>query len=374
MDGRRAEFNILEGFDGLSWVEVCTDSRQAGRIQVTYIPRKISTPAKITAKQGENLRVSLPGLPITHWQDPQSILNQVTLDSGALRAVVSGDPGDALAFVLAGGPEAPTWVPLNIQVAPRTPPAAPRQWRPPAASNRDLNRWIPIDLSSSFNAAVTEVLKRITDAAQPPPPPASQVGFGYWKDHLLQYHGSRNQEISDAAWRAKVGSDGIAWTTDGIPFKTRKEGPNIVVVTRAGVFPAQVHVPVKAAGEKLYLMISGMTFPVQSHVVNLRIRLRYANGAVDQVDLENPSGIGDCWSTWCGRFHDTPANGFENIGGRSGPAGSVQVADLTQPIAVDTEAHLVELPLRAGIDLQSMELSATANDCIFGLMGTTILK
>jgi hypothetical protein len=374
VDGRKAAFTVTEGFDGLSWVEAHTDARQAGRIQVNDTPRHITTPTNILVKQGEQLVLSLPGMPITKWRDPQSVLSQVTLEKGILRAIASGNPGDALAFVFTGGADTPTWLPLKLEITPKTPVAAGNRWRPPQEGGRDLKRWTTIDLSSSFNAAVTEVLKRITDGAQPPPLPASQVGFGYWKDHLLQYHGSRNQEISDAAWRAKVGPDDIAWTTDGIPFNTRKSGPNIAVVTRAGVFPAQIEFPVKASGRKLYLMISGMTFPVQSHVVNLRLRLKYADGAVAISDLANPTAIGDCWSTWCGRFHDTAANGFENIGGRSGPAGSAEVADLTQPVALDTEAHLVELPLRVGIELQFIELTAIANDCIFGLMGTTILK
>jgi hypothetical protein len=117
-----------------------------------------------------------------------------------------------------------------------------------------------------------------------------------------------------------------------------------------------------------------MTFPVQSHVVNLRVTLRYADGQAAPADLINPFGIGDCWSTWCGRFHDTAANGFENIGGRSGPAGSAQVADLTKPVAVDTEAHLVALELRPGVELHAVELEAIANDAIFGIMGATVLR
>jgi hypothetical protein len=124
----------------------------------------------------------------------------------------------------------------------------------------------------------------------------------------------------------------------------------------------------------LYLMLSGMTFPSQSHVVNLRVGLHYADGRRQELDLVNPFTIGDCWSTWCGRFHDTPANGFENLGGRFGPAGSAQVADLTQPVAVDTEAHLIGVELRSGIDLSRVDLEAVANDVVYGLMGATILN
>ncbi len=72
--------------------------------------------------------------------------------------------------------------------------------------------------------------------------------------------------------------------------------------------------------------------------------------------------------------YDTAANGFENLGGRSGPAGSAAVADLTQPVAVDTEAHLVALELQPGTVLRELVLEAVANDVIFGLIGATILK
>jgi len=92
------------------------------------------------------------------------------------------------------------------------------------------------------------------------------------------------------------------------------------------------------------------------------------------VDLVNPFDIGDCWSTWCGRFHDTAANGFENIGGRSDPAGSSAAGDLTKPIALDTEAHLIELNLHPEVELHRVTLEAIANDCIFGVMGATVLK
>ncbi|MBI4557555.1 MAG: DUF4450 domain-containing protein [Candidatus Hydrogenedentes bacterium] len=255
------------------------------------------------------------------------------------------------------------------------PPAPPdKVWTPPQVSDRDLKHWTLVDLTPVFNDSVTQVLQHVTERAVPPAMPASQVGFGYWKDHLLQYHGSRNQPISDAAWRTKVGSDGVAWTTDGIPFKTAKEGSNIGVVTLAGGFPTKLEFPVNASGTSLYLMLSGMTFPAQSHVVNLRVMLRYEDGQEETNDLVNPFTIGDCWSTWCGRFHDTAANGFENIGGRSGPAGSNEVADLTQPVELDTEAHLVAFDLRPGAQLQSVQIEAIANDVVFGMMGASVLR
>ncbi|GMV92851.1 MAG: hypothetical protein AMXMBFR82_26290 [Candidatus Hydrogenedentota bacterium] len=269
-------------------------------------------------------------------------------------------------------PESVEAVPTAPQIEPSQPSRA--QWTPPGPKARVLAHWDLVDLSSVFNSKVTDVLSRVTEEAVPPEMPASQVGFGYWKDHLLQYHGSRNQAISDAAWRAKVGDDEIAWTTDGIPFKTSKKGPNIGVVTRAGGFPETLSIPVNAKGKALYLMLSGMTFPAQSHVVNLRITLHYADGESVVRDLVNPFDIGDCWSTWCGRYHDSAVNGFENIGGRTGPAGSIEVDDLTQPVALDTEAQLLRMDLREGVKLETITMEAYANDIIFGIMGASIYR
>ena len=121
--------------------------------------------------------------------------------------------------------------------------------------------------------------------SQGPPLPASQVNYSYWRDHVDGGMGPRKcvdvmppNPVSDAAWRKKIGPDQIGWTHDGIPFKSAKEGKNIAVVTRAGGFPVKIDVPVRAAGKELYLMLSGMTFPAQSHVVNLRVTLEYADG------------------------------------------------------------------------------------------------
>ena len=374
VDGKRAAGQVTPGFDGLSWVQVRAPAARAGRIVVNYTPRDIRTPGEFSVRVGDTLNVKLPGLQVADWCDPQGVLTNAQPTHGGLEALVAGEPGQALTYVLAGMPPCATWLPVKFHIEPKSPAPPPVKWKAPQAGDHDLSRWSLVDLSGTFNESVTNVLPRMTRTAKPPPPPASQVGFGYWRDHLLQYHGSRNEAISDNAWRNKVGPDGTAWTTDGIPFQTSKTGPNIGMVSLAGDFPAQLDFPVKAAGQTLYLMIGGMTFPAQSHVVNLRVTLRYADGQTQSVDLVNPFGIGDCWSTWCGRFHDTAANGFENIGGRTGPAGSSQVADLTQPVTLDTEAHLVAFPLRGGIKLHGVTLEAIANDCLFGIMGATVLK
>ena len=369
IDGRQTPSRLGKGV-GLTWVEVDIPKGAKGTVEVDYQPTQTKEPAKLAVKQGEPLRLTLPDASIAEYSDPQGLLADARIDAGTLVGKVETEPGPGLIFVFDGNQEAPCWRAVAADVQPVKPIEKPK-WSPPDAGERNLDRWTLIDLSKVFNASVPEVPKRVIDGAIPPPLPASQVGFGYWKEHVIV----RCKPPCDTAWRAKVGPDGVAWTTDGIPFKTSKEGNNIAVAClHTKAFPAAVSLPVKAAGRMLYLMISGETWPAQSHVVNLRVTLRYSDGTSATRDLVQPFDIGNCWGEWCGLYHDTPANGFENIGGRSGPMGSSQVADLTKPIAVDTSAHLVRYDLAPGKLLDRVDMEVIANDVIFGIMGASIVR
>ena len=112
---------------------------------------------------------------------------------------------------------------------------------------------------------------------------------------------------------------------------------------------------------------------MQSHVENLRIVIRYEDGGEETHPLVNPDGIGDMWFTKFGRYHDTPANGFENIGGGRGALSSAG-QDLTKAVPTDLAAHILRFRLREGVAVREIEMRVIANDVIFALMGVTVLK
>jgi len=372
VNGKNANYTVEPGV-GLTWLSVNTPRAKSGAIEVKYAPAKTASPKVITVTNGGTLELRLADYHANDWLDPQGILDGTRVEEGILKGVVNCEQGPALMFLAAGTASCPMWLPLRLSVEPRE-AAVVKVWSAPDVPDRDLQRWFLVDLSGTFNSPVTEVLSRVGQAAKPPRGPASQVGFSYWKSYLTRtHHGTSSDRVSDAAWRSKVGSDDVAWTTDGIPFKSSKTGDNIAVVTLAGGYPSKLEFPVGARGKKLYLMLTGTTFPAQSHVVNLRVVLKYSDSVQESLDLVSPFDIGDCWAIWCGRFHDTAANGFENISGISGPAGSAHVEDMTQPINVgDIEAHLVSFDLKPDVELRSVEVEAIANDVVFGVMGATI--
>jgi hypothetical protein len=368
VNGANMPHQLREGV-GLTWLEVSIPRAAKGTIEVTFVPETVTVLNPVPATRGRGVTLTF-GAPIAKWDDPQGLLAGAKIEGGHLLGYVDVAPGPGVLFVSEARKDCPRWVPVPIDVR-SAQPLMVRAWFAFDVPDRRLGRWSLIDLTGVYNASVPEVPKRLCDGAIPPEMPADQVGFGYWKDHVV----GRSSTPSDAAWRAKVGPDGVAWTTDGIPFKTTREGPDIGAVCLFNkAFPAKLSFPVKSQGKTLYLMISGMTHPCQSDVVNLRVVLHYADGTEEAHDLVSPFDIGDCWSTWCGLHFDTPANGFENIGGRSGPPGSSKMQDHDRPVAVDTIAHLIAVPLRKGAQLDSVAMEAIANDVVFGIMGASVLK
>ena len=371
VDGEASRYRLVPGV-GLSWLTLKSPRAARGTIAISYAAAESVPLQPITCKEAECVAWKLADPSVTHFRDPQGILRDGRLEAGTLRGTVAGEPGVRLLLLRSANKACPSWSPLEVRIEPTLPVARPT-WSPPNVKAKDFAAWTLVDLSGIFSASLTEVLGRVARASQPPPPPACGVNHAYWMDHIVG-RVAAGKLPSDAAWRQKIGPDQIGWTHDGIPFRSAKQGKNIAVVTRAGGFAVKIEVPVRAGGKELYLMLSGMTFPAQSHVVNVRVTLHYAGGSKQQLDLLSPFDIGDCWGTWLGRFHDTAANGFENLGGRFGPPGSAAAGDLRQPIAVDTEAHLVKIPLRRGEELSGFAVEAAANDVIFGLIGASILR
>lgn len=396
VDGQSAQFRMEPGF-GVTWLNLETPAADHGTIAVAYQAEPGASTKEVSVRQGESLSLHIDGHRVTDWRDPQGVLAGTSLGDSKFRRVtgntalagreggvrsavpaagsnavvtITGDPGPAVVFLTDTNAACPRWHPLHLRIEPQFAQALKR-WVHPSIPDKDLARWELVDLSGKFNSAVNETLDRVHAAVKAPALPASEINTIYYKDHLVPPFVS--SKPSDARWRKIINSDGIGWTTETIPFKSPKSGPNIAVVTRAAnVFPPTIDVEVNASGRALYLMLSGTTFAMQSQVVNVRVTLAYADGAQEAHDLVNPFSIGDCWNQY--RYHDTAANGFENLGGRLGPDGSAQVADLNRPIAVDTEAHLLQFDLKPGRTLRSVRLEAVANDVVFGLMGASVLK
>ncbi|NJD03073.1 MAG: DUF4450 domain-containing protein [Ruminiclostridium sp.] len=373
-EGKEKQYLVEPGI-GFSWVKCVFDRSCSGEITISYIPRSCVIYDKLKVKQFETFSLELLHSDNAILYDPQGVLDNTAIGNGKLKGTAAGEPGAALVFIRHGSPECPYWVQVEFEISSVKEPDIKNMWVSPSIKERNLRRWSLVDIGDKYNASSPEeVIKRVAECAIPPEKPASTVGFKYWKAHLIDMCLKWENPPIAEAWREKTGQDGVAWTSEGIPIKTSKTGPNLAVVTLAGGYPEGLEFPVNERGQILYLMVTGMTFPNQSHVINLRVRLHYEDGDIQTHDLYNPDDIGDCWGTVLGRFHDTRNNGFENIGGRFGPPGSNEAGNLLKPVSVDTEAHLLSISMRENVILKRVEVEAVANDAFYAVMGISVYR
>ena len=237
--------------------------------------------------------------------------------------------------------------------------------------------WKTVDMDALFNYDSPEkAADGIISTAVRLPEAYSQVNFGYYTWHVTGdfTRGHPLYGQTPNRWRSLVNDDGIAVTGEGIPFRSKRDGNCMAAATLVSPSHSdRIIVPVGEGGRAVYLLITGITLPMQSHVENLRITVRYEDGTEEEHPLRNPDGIGDMWFTKFGRWHDTPANGFENIGGGRGALSSAGL-DLSKPVETDLEAHILRFRLREGVPVSEVEMRVIANDVIFALMGVTVLK
>ena len=157
-------------------------------------------------------------------------------------------------------------------------------------------------------------------------------------------------------------------------------------------FPDHLTVPVGTRARKIYFLISGITFPMQSQIANAQIVIRYTDGKESKLDLVNPENFDNSWGGFGGSHHYA-SNGMEMIG--AAPPGEVDRMARAMPIshqqallgqqgapemidytkwAAPAHADIIDVdcdPLR---EIQSAEITVLSNEIIVAVHGITLMR
>jgi hypothetical protein len=209
-------------------------------------------------------------------------------------------------------------------------------------------------------------------------------------DHLV---GDRSGRPNDRRLRARINEQGVFVADNGIPFAQRAEGNNIVALSRWREFPNHVAVPVGDTARKIYLLISGVTFPLQSQIANVHVVVNYADGGKSDFDLVNPGNFDSSWAGFFGGNYHYAANGMEVIGASSPDETDMmsQQMPVARPVtildqqgvpesldyarwATPTHADFVDVDCDPSRRIQTLEVTVLSNEIIVALHGITLLK
>jgi hypothetical protein len=235
----------------------------------------------------------------------------------------------------------------------------------------DSTRLEMVDLTSSFNERVTELFhqKYLSPRASQTTLALPTQGYGEW------CHPLDTVAVDDRYLRACGAQYGYLPTSLHVPFRTPASGDNIIFTSQWDNFPTQVQVPLQGKASHLYLLMTGTTNAMQSRIANGVLRVAYADGSSDTLNLVNPE---TWWPIEQDYLDGTPAFYLNH---RAPYRQCLASPELYRPDA-HTLNHrieggatiLLDLPVAADKDLRYLEVATLSNDVVIGLMSITLQR
>jgi hypothetical protein len=229
-----------------------------------------------------------------------------------------------------------------------------------------------------FNDKVTNIFKQSYLSPRPTSPTLQlpTQGIGNWCYPLVQ------PVIDDAGLRrAAVNNEFIL--PQHIPFKTPADSlaKNIVFTSKWDNYPDSAVIPLTGYAKHAYYILAGSTNTMQTRLLNGELRVHYKDGSVDTLRLVNPQ---NWWPIEQDYFIDglaftTDAPRPLRIQLKTGkayttPQDYTTIKGYSNKAIDGGAATVLDMPLNAGKELESIRLHTFANDVVIGLMGITLTR
>lgn len=375
IDGQPSMFTVDRDAVGFPRIRIDAAPALRREIVVTWTDDAIAPPpAPIGVERGLSASIPVPGVEVIALSDPQQVLRSASTSADGIRGEVAGTPGARTLFAQVRQGALEWWMPVALDV--RTPESAgpaPTDWTRPVASSDRLE---PVDLTSLFNDRVTQIFRN--EYRSPRSPYVSlalpKQGIGAWAGHV-----NADADIDDSGLRAVAREGGgRLLLPNRVPFETpgAPASDNVIFASQWDNYPREVTVPIDGRARRVYLLMAGSTYWMQSQLDNGEVVVTYTDGGSARLALRNPDN-------WWPIDQDYFIDDFQFR--RPGPipprvdlkTGAVRVPDMegfkgTGGTVPGGSATVLELALDPDKALRSLTLRALANDVVIGLMAVTL--
>lgn len=240
------------------------------------------------------------------------------------------------------------------------------------------SQYIPIDISGSFNANVTDIFRNKYLAPRSPYT-TLQIpvqGMGEW------CHPQECDSICDNGLRKSIINGTLTLNIEDkkIPFLSPQKGKNIIFTSLWNNYANKVELPLKGKAQGLYLMMAGSTNHMQCYMENARITVTYKDGSKASLPLIPPTN-------WCPIEQDYYVDGLAFKLKTTRPyrfclqSGIVsndlgKILHLKGPMERKIKGGagiILCMPLNEKKELSSMQIQTLSNDVVVGLMAATLI-
>ena len=438
VNGKAAQWKSVDDSIDTPRVEIFCPAALHYEVVIVHSGEPLSqASAAAVIAQGTNLQANFDNAALQTVEDPQHALDHIALKTSSFSAAVIGAPGDHTVFAKVHQGDLTWWEPITFEIRPamqivaepdqdaehlrfrirnnsigsidqdiaftvgsRTvqshvkmdamkdsdPIALPSQGILPGTNDIESNlakgpvtNWSikaypsavleTINLEKFFNDRVTNIFKN--QYVSPRSPFCSLAipvqGIGSWCRPAAEF------AVDDSGFAAA----GKITMPNGIPF-TAAKGKNIAFVSQWDNYPRQIEIPLTGNARHLYLLMAGSTNSMQSRFENGEVIVTFADGSTQKLELENPTN-------WWPIEQDYLIDDFAFARPQPLPprvnlkTGEVRLLDMSEFKGTGGKvsggaATVLDIPLRADLEMKSVTVRAVANEVIIGLMSLTVAR
>lgn len=372
VNGRPVSYSFVEAASGYPVIQIESVTDTVATIAVKWGGKPLSKFSGNGRIADGHYSLSVPtGVSIIKVYDPQTLfLDQIVSDKGVNGRLNGQREGEHTFFLQVKQGDMQWWQPVNLSL--------PKRIVQTATAFDDIRpeKCRTVDISRYWNAFVNDIFKNQYLSPRSPYTTLElpTQGIGEWCHPLL------TATVDDSGLRSKV-EQGIFKTSLGIPFRTPKQGKNILFTSLWDNYPDYVSVPLSGKASHAYLLLAGSTNHMQSRFVNGTVRIDYTDGTCEKVDLVNPDN-------WCPIEQDFFLDGKSFYTSSPRPyrlhfkTGTVS-RNLGEALGIKGvygreieggAGTMLDIPLNASKQLKNLRLETTANEVVIGLMGITLQR
>jgi hypothetical protein len=331
-------------------------------------PLPYFAPVTVEGNIGDMIQFEARNANIIEFKDPQEVLDNEKIEMGILGARLAANKGyhTVVATVLTG--KAPQWRIFRIKV---NDPAGDAKEAARFVDNMPAKAaWETVDISSLYNADVTTIYQQ--QYLSPRPNTVSvRLGTDGYSPWTFPHWKSLPPVIKTDRVKMMLNGQNRLVTPQGIPFAWSPGEKNIAFTSMWDNYPVRIDFPVNKTGSAVYFLISGSTNVMQCQIANAVVRLNYADGQTDSLELIPPVNY---WNLSVIEPHPTAAgqnsrNDYTSETDRFCiPAKFPETVQLGE----NCRAMLLNLRMREEVELKSVSLETLSQEVVVGLMGITV--
>jgi hypothetical protein len=293
--------------------------------------------------------------------DPQDVLSNLKIVNGAITGTVTGNVGDHLLFALTRTGQTQQWRMFKLHVT--DPVTAAAEAAKVAADVPPQAKWNLLDISAQMNADVRQIFQQKYLSPRPNTCSLRLATDGYSTWQMVLDPKNKVPEIDFANIASLRNKSGQIQTSKGVPFIAPGDAKNIAFTSRWDNFPKQIEVPINQSGEAIWFLVCGSTNPMECGIANAEVRLNYADGSVDKLELTPPVNF---WSL-------CPFGHVDYNYERDGFC-LPKIPPETLQLGSNCRAIVLGRRLAAGKVLKSVTMETLSEQVVIGLMAATVMN